>query len=184
MRLSLEERRGLRQQVERVLHVPGNYTGGILEMALVVDCRLSETEVKETSAELAKLLKQQSPVFRNVRLNLVEWRPDEKLKSRVTPMSLLMLGSFAEDYRRSTGDLSADDLFSYLKLFQARSKLILVLSAGDVKIRREALCRDACRPFLGRKLIWLAQGEEPVMNGFLRAERWCCLELKGCGKES
>jgi len=184
MKLSLEEKKRFKQQVERVLHIPGNYMGGILEMALVLDCRLSKAEVKETAAELARLLKQESPVFRNVRLNLVEWRPDEKPKSCVVPMSLLMLEGFAKNYRKSKGDLFADDLFSYLKLFQARSKLILVLSAGNVEIRREALCHDACRPFLGRKLIWLAEGEEPAMREFLQADRWGMLELKGCRKES
>ena len=30
----------LNNAVERVLHVPGNYSGGILEMTLVTDCAL------------------------------------------------------------------------------------------------------------------------------------------------
>lgn len=28
----------LHNQIERVLHVPGNYRGGILEMTVVIDC--------------------------------------------------------------------------------------------------------------------------------------------------
>ena len=35
----------LKNAVERVLHVKGNYSGGILEMTLVVDCGLPQEYV-------------------------------------------------------------------------------------------------------------------------------------------
>lgn len=171
MRFSLIERQRFKQSVERVLHVPGNYTGGILEMALVLDCRLSGEEIKETAAEIARTLKQHSEVFRNVRLNLVEWKPQEKLTSRIVPVPMLMMGSFAEGYQPYSGELYADDLFAYLKLFQARSKLILTVTKGEVQIREQDVCRKALKPFLGRKLIWMALGSEPVLEPFLGAER-------------
>ena len=188
MRFSLTERQRFKQQAERVLHVPGNYTGGILEMALVLDMRIPEAELKETAAELSKTLKQHSEVFRNVRLNLAEWRPGEKLTSRVVPMPMLQMGSFLEDGSSpARGDvpereaLLADVLFGYLKLFQARSKLILIVTAGGVQIREEEACQKALKPFLGRKLIWMAGDPEPVMEPFLQKER--CGYLNLCQEE-
>ncbi len=177
MRFSLAERQRFKQQAERVLHVPGNYTGGILEMALVLDCRLSEEEIKETAAELAKTLKQHSEVFRNVRLNLVEWKTEEKLTGRVVPLPMLMMGSFLEDYEPCQGELYADELFAYLRLFQARSKLILIVTSGEVQMREEEVCRKSLKPFLGRKFIWMAAGQEPVMEVFLQKERCSYLSL-------
>lgn len=171
MKFSLVERQRFKQQVERVLHVPGNYTGGILEMALVLDGRLSKEEVKETAAEIAKTLKQHSEVFRNVRLNLVEWRPGEKPNCRVIALPVLMMGNFMEHEESCKGDLYADDLFRYLRLFQARSKLILIVTAGTVQMQDEEECRKALKPFLGRKCIWMAADQEPVMESFLQKER-------------
>ena len=181
MRFSLIERQKFKQQVERVLHVPGNYTGGILEMALVLDMRLSEAEIKETVAELAKTLKQHSEVFRNVRLNLVEWKPGGKPAGRVVPLPMLMMGSFPEAYAPADGGMDADGLFCYLKLFQARAKLILIVSAGNVQILEEEECIKSLKPFLGRKLIWMAGGQEPVMEGFLQRQRchYLGLSVKG-----
>lgn len=171
----------LRRQTERILHVPGNFTGGILEMALVADGRLPLRRREESAAELARTLKQQSEVFRNVRLNLAEWRPGEKIRSRVIPLTKLIVGNFTEEYVPGTGDLAADGLFEYLRVFQARSKLIFVLSAGDVIIEDEGACRAALKPFLGRKLCWIGLGGEPMMKSFLEAERVGLLDFSECG---
>lgn len=77
----------LKNGVERVLHVPGNYTGGILEMTLVVDCNLPEKYVKEFVSDIAATLRMHSEVFRNVRLNLLMWKSDEEMTNRVIPIS-------------------------------------------------------------------------------------------------
>ena len=37
IRMNLIAKMNLNNAAERVLHVPGNYTGGILEMTLVID---------------------------------------------------------------------------------------------------------------------------------------------------
>lgn len=177
MKFSLIERQKFKQYVERILHVPGNYSGGILEMALVLDMRLDEGKIKETSAEIARTLKQHSEVFRNVRLNLVEWKPGERLTSRVTSLPVMMMGSFLESHEVQNGDVYADDLFAYLKLFQARSKLILIVTAGGIQIREEGECMASLKPFLGRKLIWMMDGEEPYMESFLQKQRCNYLKL-------
>ena len=69
----------MKQSVERILHVPGNYKGGILEMALVVDCNMDKTTAKEGIAAIVKALKSHSETFRNVRLNVVWWKSDEEI---------------------------------------------------------------------------------------------------------
>ena len=42
MELGMIQLLKMKQGVERILHVPGNYKGGILEMALVIDCNLDK----------------------------------------------------------------------------------------------------------------------------------------------
>ena len=37
----------IKNAIKRVLHVPGNYTGGILEMAIVADYGMSKEELSE-----------------------------------------------------------------------------------------------------------------------------------------
>ena len=140
-------------------------------MALVLDGRFSMEQMKETAAEIAKTLKQHSEVFRNVRLNLVDWRPGEKPICRVIPLPVLMMGNFVEQEEACEGTLYADELFEYLRLFQARSKLILIVTSGGVKIEDEERCRKALKPFLGRKFIWMSAEKEPVMEEFLQKER-------------
>ena len=76
----------LRNEVQRVLHVPGNYTGGILEMAIVIDHCLTKEQVKETVKEIVQTLKQTDQVFRNVRLNVIDWYSDDHFEKNVKGM--------------------------------------------------------------------------------------------------
>ena len=48
-----------------------------------------------------------------------------------------------------------DPLFANLKLFQARSKLILLLSDGQFFVEDEEQCMESLKPFLGRKMLLL-----------------------------
>ena len=63
----------LHNQIERVLHVQGNYRGGILEMAIVVDREFDKATARELCRDIITSCKKQSEVFRNVRLNMVLW---------------------------------------------------------------------------------------------------------------
>ena len=74
--------------VERILHVPGNYKGGVLEMAVVLDHNVSRKTVCELVPQLFRSLKMHSEVFRNVRLNMVQWESDEVISGQVAPMSM------------------------------------------------------------------------------------------------
>lgn len=145
----------LNNAVERVLHVPGNYTGGILEMTLAVDCALPAEYVRNTAADIAATLRAHSEVFRNVRLNLLYFKSDEELENRVIPISFLQMSKCFEGYVRRTEDKSLDSLAGKLKLFHARSKLILVLAGEELKIRDKELLHRNMQPFLGKKSLFL-----------------------------
>ena len=59
-------RKQLKNQIEFVLHTPGNYTGGILEMTIVLDHSIECKKMKQLCNQMAALLKTTGEVFRNV----------------------------------------------------------------------------------------------------------------------
>ncbi len=163
----------LKNAVERVLHVQGNYSGGILEMTLVIDCGLPGEYVKRMASDIAVTLRSHSEVFRNVRLNLLYWRSDEQMENQVIPLSFLQMDKCFETYLPCPEDKSLDVLAGRLKLFHARSKLILVLTDEKPLIRDSEILRKNMYPFLGKKSIFLfrndpqykwQRGEELVMS--------------------
>jgi len=162
--MDLIKKKNLNNAVERVLHVAGNYTGGILEMTLVIDAGLSREYAASTAAELASTLRAHSDVFRNVRFNLLLFKNDEELENRVIPFSFLQMGSCFDAYQQVFADRSLDALTAVLKLFHARSKLIIVLAGKRFTIRdKEAVARNM-KPFLGKKSLFLFKEDEE--------ERW------------
>ncbi len=155
MELSMIQILKMKQSVERILHVPGNYKGGILEMAIVVDCGLEKEAAKETIKTLVKALKSHSETFRNVRLNVIWWKSDEEIVTEVLPMPVMQMGTPFESYEQRKEEKSLDTLLGNLKLFQARSKLILLIGDGTFKIADEEKCMESLKPFLGRKMLLL-----------------------------
>lgn len=158
----------LKNGVERVLHVPGNYTTGqILEMALVLDYHMPEPELRERCAQLVDLLKLSSEVFRNVRLNVIKWIDDDHIVKEVGSLPQVRMGRVFDDYGAygmGSGpgvreEKSFAELARQLKLFYARSKLILVLTDGSFAPGDMAELKAGMHPFLHRKLlIW--QGDK------------------------
>lgn len=146
--------------VERILHVPGNYKGGILEMAVVLDHNVPRETAQELVPQLFRSLKMHSEVFRNVRLNMVQWEADEKITNQVTPMSMAGLTSYYENYecRKECKDLMK--LVQYLKLFQARAKLIVLVTDGGNEEGAAESLKTAMQPFLDKKLMQVVVGEE------------------------
>ena len=167
--MELLERKKFIDAVERVLHVKGNYTGGILEMTLVIDCSLQKDYVQNKAADLASVLRSHSEVFRNVRLNLLMWQDDQAFKNNVIPISFLQLATCFQDYAGQDARKSLDDLTAHLKLFHARSKLILVLMEGDPYIRNDREVFLNMQPFLGKKSLFLCKGKEA--DGWLQGSR-------------
>lgn len=137
---------------ERILHVPGNYRGGVLEMAVVVDTGISRKTLAFILPQLLKALKQQGNVFMNVRFNYVKWLA-EGAKNQVCPMMLPMTESFYEDYESDSEEKDITELIDYLKVFQARAKLIILLTNQDTDKWKKEDIRQRMQPFLDKKMM-------------------------------
>jgi len=159
MAFSIVERQKLKNTVEQVLHAPGNYRGGILEMAMVVDCNLSGETVREVSKEIVSILKSHSEVFRNVRFHLIQWQSDSKIIKELSSMALILTGGAWESYEQAKEDKCMDELVRQLKLFYARSKLIILLTDREPTVNDEQTVKNNMQPFLRKKLIYAVKDE-------------------------
>ena len=139
--------------IERILHVKGNYNGGILEMAVIIDHNLPKESVQHIVPKLLQTLKMHSEVFRNVRLNMVEWCGDEQIEARVRPMSMAGMSGYYEGYVQKQEKKDFLKLVSYLKLFQARAKVIILLTDGAYEAHTEESRKALMQPFLDKKLM-------------------------------
>ena len=162
----------LHNQIERVLHVPGNYRGGILEMAIVIDCAYDKERVQTLCADIVTSCKKQSEVFRNIRLNVVTWR-SEKILTETVAAAYLQMGTWFEHYQEEQGEQKPlETILAYLKEFHARSKLILLLTPyTDVvhTIQDKEAALAALNPFLKQKLILITPEEmEAFYKNFIR----------------
>lgn len=157
MELGMIQLLKMKQGVERILHVPGNYRGGILEMALIIDCGLEKEDALNSVQSVLKALKSHSEIFRNVRLNVIWWKSDAEIITEVIPIPVMQMGTPFKDYEQQNNPKTLDVLFQRLKLFQARSKVILMLSDGDFSIKDEESCMKSLKPFLGRKLLFMLE---------------------------
>ena len=146
----------LKREVERVLHVKGNFKGGILEMAIVLDAALPLEEAKELTKEIAQILKTTDEVFKNVRLNVLYAKTNQDIETTVTSLSILQLGTYFSDKSVIEEEKSLDEILKHLKKFQARSKLILVLTKGELPIHDKKGTQDALNPFVKQKTIFLS----------------------------
>lgn len=186
----------IKNGVMRILHVPGNYDGGILEMAIVADYHIPKDELDAMVSKLANGLKRQNETFRNVRLNLIKWVSDEQIIKEISALPALQMGRAFGDYEELTvmvdteagevqetsadapaggapGEICAsaekqpktlDELLRQLKLFYARSKLIIVLTDGSYRIEDEKKVWEHLNPFLRRKLLMVQPAEAPKMQ--------------------
>ena len=139
--------------VERILHVKGNYSGGILEMAIVLDHNVEAEMVRELVPQLLRTLKMHSEVFRNVRLNMVQWEADEQITNQVTLMAMAGLSSGYENYKQQTVKKDVMKLVQYLKVFQARAKLIIIVTDGRNEEGSQERLKTAMQPFLDKKMM-------------------------------
>ena len=156
--MNLIMKKNLNNAVEQVLHVKGNYNGGILEMTFVIDCGLPKDYVCEMASDIAATLRAHSEVFRNVRLNLLYFKSDERIENKVLPFSFLQMSSCFEEYQEIHEERTLDRLSEKLKLFHARSKLILVLTQDKMLIRDKEKVHQNMLPFLGKKSLFLFRG--------------------------
>ena len=156
--------------VERILHVKGNYSGGILEMALIIDHSLEKEAVVEYVPQLLRSLKMHSEVFRNVRLNVVDWKDDDVIQNTVSPMAMVMLASYYDKYEKVSPSSESEvvhrktfsRLIQYLKLFQARSKVIILVTDGSYDAGNAEEMKKAMQPFLDKKFMQVVIHEDEL----------------------
>ncbi|MDE7359100.1 MAG: hypothetical protein K2N39_06690 [Lachnospiraceae bacterium] len=148
------------KRVDAILHVPGNYRGGNLEMTVVIDTSLEQADFGEAVAAVVRALKRSNEIFRNVRLNLVFW--GQEMRTNVVPMAMLMTGGAFQGYRCCPLKKRYEDLFAYLKKFHARSKVVLVFADGQNEVLDRQAAGDALTPFLKSKLLLIS---ERVVSG-------------------
>lgn len=146
--------------VERILHVPGNYAGKVLEMTVAADNSFTKEEIRSLLPQLLRALKRHSKVFQNVRFNYVLWTSDEKVQNRVCPMMTAISDSFYQDYECVEKEKYLEKLAAYLKKFHARSKLVIVLVKGRYQVGNQEELRQAMEPFLGKKMMFVIYGED------------------------
>lgn len=152
------------KMADHILHVPGNYRGGNLEMTVVISSRLEIISLKENLKAVTDALKRSNEVFRNVRLNFVCVREDGSFENKVIPLGFLQTGKCFEtedEWQMPSTPLS--ELFAYLKLFHARSKIILIFTDRDYDLGDKEKAKEAMNPFLKQKLLLIA--EDDVITG-------------------
>ncbi len=160
MKLTQIEALQIAKRVDAILHVPGNYRGGNLEMTIVIDQSLRRGDFEDAVAAVAAALKRSNDIFRNVRLNLVFW--GQELRTEVVPMAMLMTGGVFAEYVCCPCKKYYEELFAYLKKFHARSKVILVFADERNEIADMQAAREALAPFLKSKLLLIT---ERVVSG-------------------
>lgn len=159
----------LNHQVDRILHVPGNFQGGNLEMTMVFDYDAETDWFKEKAGQIITALKAHSPVFRNVRFHAVKWKGDFSITNHTIPMTFVQTGRFFEEdgmdipldagiteEKKGINNIkNLEVLLENLKLFHARSKLIFVLTQGQYQISDKEVAKKALNPFLKQKMLLL-----------------------------
>lgn len=131
-------------------------------MAVVLDHSLPKEAVTESVPQLLRSLKMHSEVFRNVRLNVVDWTADDSISNKVSPMAMLLMESYYADYKMCKTPKKMRMLVDYLKLFQARAKLIILITDGSYETGNEEELQRAMQPFLGKKLMQVVINEEGI----------------------
>ena len=147
-------------RVQRVLHVPGNFTGPVLEMSVVLDHHVPPAGMEACVPALLGSLKRRSEVFRNVRFHIVDWLDDERIINRTVPMMTVLVNGCFREYEPKPDEKRIECLYQNLKFYHARSKLILLFTDGVYTMRDQDAAAAALKPFLGRKLLTITMTKD------------------------
>lgn len=138
-------------------------------MTIVISSRLDVVSLKENVKAVVDALKRSNEVFRNVRLNFVRAKEEGGFENEVIPLIFLQTGKVFEEsetYGKALPIAPLSEICSYLKVFHARSKLILIFAEEDYNPGDSQQLKEALNPFLKQKLLLIA-GEEPVTGAKL-----------------
>lgn len=151
--LSAIEARELKDMVQRVLHAPGNDIRSTPEMAVVFDTCLEKEDAAAYGKQIAEILKSMGDTFCNVRLNLVWWGAQEGIRHEISAFVHLMTQKAFREYESRREEKRLEELFRELKMYQARSRLILLIAANPCRWEDDKALMANLNPFLHRRLI-------------------------------
>lgn len=154
----------LKNTVEKVLHAPCNASKDNLEWAFVFDYNVSKEQISSTSREIVTILKQHSPIFQNARLNVVDWKSDQKIEHKIAAMPLIQMGTLFKEYQTIQKEKRIEELMVQLKLYQARSKLIILLTDKTYLLQDIEKWNQSVNPFLCRRIILVSDNECKLLN--------------------
>lgn len=165
------KRINLKNNVEKILHIPYNFKNGMFEFAIVFDYHVPKDILKKQAKEIIELLRtirykyskdgviMSEDIFKNARLNIIEWISDDKIIKSISTMGMVQIGRCFENYRKYekfiTDEKTLDELTLQLKKFYARSKLIIIITDKSYKIDSQESVNENFTPFLRNKLIYV-----------------------------
>lgn len=172
------EKLKLKNSVMRTLHAPGgpyapgahltavypgegrgeSAAGNILEMTIVFDCTLSREQARAYGTEIIGTLKNADEIFRKTRLNAIRWISDDKIRHDVTAAPMLQMGGYFVDYEQHPAQKRLEILMENLKKFEARSRLVILVSDGAWEIGDPKRLKENLNPFLYRRLVLVEPG--------------------------
>lgn len=170
MGLSQIQQLQINKQVDMILHAPGSQVLNKqqLEMAFVFDMAADEEFLNSTAKDIVASLKRHDKLFQNVRCNVVRW--SEKIYTEVMPMAFIQMGKvFDEDRSFEHVDKQAtlEEMCAYLKLFQARSKCVIVITESNYTIENRDKLIEALNPFLKSKILFVTPGKMFMGRDFI-----------------
>lgn len=164
----------LKNSVMRVLHAPGGpYASGsgkavrqgearpgengagrnILEMTIVFDCSMTREDAKAYGADIIGALKSADEIFRNTRLNVVRWISDGEIRRDMTAAPMLQMGGYFADFEQKEQRKTLECLLENLKKFDARSRLVILVTDGGFGVSDPKKLQENLNPFLHRRLV-------------------------------
>lgn len=163
MALTQLQKLELNKRVDHIIHAPSNMParGQQLEMAFVLDLSTDQEYLHSALKDAAAALKAHDQIFQNVRNNVVYWS-DERIVTKVMPMSFIQIGKIFEDIHVDKVDMIVDNrprlelLCGYLKFYHARSKCILVFTdcaADQLSIQDYDKAIETLNPFLKYRIV-------------------------------
>jgi hypothetical protein len=133
MALTQLQRLELNKRVDKILHAPSNApaAGVQLEMTFVADMTGDREFIHSSIKDAVTTLKSHDKIFQNVRSSVVYWG-SINISIKVVPMTFIQIGKAFEDIPEDSGNqnvdkpVNFDELCAYLKLYNARSRCVLL----------------------------------------------------------
>lgn len=127
-------------------------------MAVVFDASLEKEAAAAAGKQIAAVLKSMGDTFRNVRLNTVIWEPD-RISHEISAIPQLIMGTALQGFEYSGEQKVLEDLCGNLKLFQARSRIVILVTGETYRVDSPQKLRENLNPFLYRRMILITERE-------------------------